>query len=146
MFWRYGPLLLMMISVGLMLSACEKSFFRKGDVNSVGDQDLEKMYEYFREDFTNKKEVRFNVEYSATLGDWACVSVEPRDKLGFKAEPRWELFKKEDGAWISKDWSAGMKFKNDFEVIDLPERNSRIAKLIVQKYPDCPMQIFPPEK
>jgi hypothetical protein len=36
----------------------------------------------------------------------------------------------------------GIDLNDDFELIDLPEQNGRVAKLIVKKYPSCPMDIF----
>jgi hypothetical protein len=58
------------------------------------------------------------------------------------AEPRWGLFNKINGKWEKVDWSKRIEIRDDFELIDLPTQNGRIAKLIVKKYPTCPMSIF----
>jgi hypothetical protein len=79
----------------------------------------------------------------AEINNWICICVEPFIKKEFKAEPRWELFRKDNSVWNHVDWSKGVQFNDDFELIDLPIRHSRIAKIIVEKYPDCPMEIFP---
>ena len=54
----------------------------------------------------------------------------------------WSLFNKDSNGWIEVDWSKGIKFQDDFELIDLPTQNGRIAKLIVKKFPTCSMSIF----
>ena len=58
------------------------------------------------------------------------------------AEPRWDLFNKINGKWKAVDWSKGIEIQDDFELIDLPIQNGRIAKLIIKKFPTCSMSIF----
>ena len=54
----------------------------------------------------------------------------------------WSLLNKVSEEWKEVDWSEGIDFQDDFELIDLPTQNGRIAKLIVKKYPTCSMTIF----
>ena len=97
----------------------------------------------FREDFSEiKNQVLFRVEHFKINGNWACVMVTPLKNNIVIAEPRWDLFHKINGKWKTVDWSQGIDFQDDFELIDLPSINGRIAKLIVKKYPTCSMSIF----
>lgn len=101
------------------------------------------MIEYFKEDFPNQEKIKFKVEYYCERQNWASVMVAPYIEAEFTAEPRWALFRKDKTVWNHVNWSKDIIFENDFELIDLPVRYSRIAKLIVEKYPGCPMDIFP---
>ena len=103
------------------------------------------LIEFFKEDFSheNRNRVQFNVLYFMELDGWACVNAEPFIPNEFIAEMRWMLFRKDYSGWKVVRWEHNIDFENDFELIDLPIRYSRIAKLIVENHPDCPMEIFP---
>lgn len=93
--------------------------------------------------------VIFKVEHFLINNDWACVMAVPRyyheegSSKYDEGEYMWGLFKKSSGKWKMIDWSQGVEIRDDFELIDVPIQNSRVAKLIVKKYPGCPMAIFP---
>lgn len=101
------------------------------------------MTEYFKEDFPNQEKIQFKVEYYCKRKNWASVMVIPYIEGEFTAEPRWALFRKDKTVWNHVNWSKDVIFENDFELIDLPVRSSRIAKLIVKEYPSLPIDIFP---
>jgi hypothetical protein len=97
----------------------------------------------FRTDFsTEKNKILFKVEHFKVNGPWACAMVTPLKNNEVYAEPRWGLFNKVGGKWKEIDWSKGLDIQDDFELIDLPIQNGRVAKLIVKKYPTCSMWIF----
>jgi len=108
-----------------------------------GSKERKEILDIFREDFSEiKNQILFRVEHFKINGNWACVMVTPlKDNIDF-AEPGWNLFHKINGKWKTVDWSQGIDFQDDFELIDLPTINGRIAKLIVKKYPTCSMSIF----
>lgn len=108
-----------------------------------GSKERQAIMDIFREDFGSEKdEILFRVEHIKINQNWACAYVSPlKDNVDY-AEPRWGLFNYSNGRWRQVDWSDGIEIENDFELIDLPYKNSRIAKKIVKKYPSCSMTIF----
>jgi hypothetical protein len=108
-----------------------------------GSVERKEILDIFREDFgAEKNKILFKVEHFLISGNWACANVIPLKNNVEYGEPRWDLFNKQGGRWKSVDWSTGIQFQDDFELIDLPTQNKRIARLIVKKYPSCPMAIF----
>jgi hypothetical protein len=108
-----------------------------------GSKERKEILDIFREDFgEEKKQILFKVEHFKINGEWACAMVTPLKNNVEYAEPRWGLFNKINGKWEKVDWSKRIEIRDDFELIDLPTQNGRIAKLIVKKYPTCPMSIF----
>ena len=108
-----------------------------------GSKERKEILDIFREDFsTEKNQILFRVEHFKVNGNWACALVTPLRNNVECAEPRWDLFNKVSGRWVHANWSEGIDFQDDFELIDLPIQNGRIAKLIVRKYPTCSMSIF----
>ena len=108
-----------------------------------GSIERKEILDIFREDFSEiKNQILFKVEHFKVNGQWACAMVTPLKNNIVIAEPRWDLFHKINGKWKTVDWSQGVDFQDDFELIDLPTINGRIAKLIVKKYPTCSMSIF----
>ena len=108
-----------------------------------GSTERKEILDIFREDFgEEKKQILFKVEHFKINGEWACAMVTPLKNNVEYAEPRWGLFNKINGKWEKVDWSKRIEIRDDFELIDLPTQNGRIAKLIVKKYPTCPMSIF----
>jgi hypothetical protein len=102
--------------------------------------------ELSKQSFSNEKNIEFKVKYYAEKENWACLCVESFVWNKFMTEPFWDLFMKDNLGWHRIDWSKDMTFEDDFELLDLPVRNSKIAKRIVKKFPDCPMDIFPIDK
>ena len=96
----------------------------------------EKKYSIFLEKILvqKKNKILFKVEHFLISGNWACAYVTPLKNNVEYGEPRWGLFNKSGGKWKSVDWSTGIQFQDDFELIDLPTQNKIIAKLIVKKY------------
>ena len=108
-----------------------------------GSADRNEILDIFREDFaTEKNKILFKVSHFLISGNWACAYVIPLKNNVEYGEPRWDLFNKSGGKWKSVEWSTGIQFQDDFELIDLPIQNKRIARLIIKKYPSCPMSIF----
>lgn len=106
-----------------------------------GSAERKEILDIFRLDCENK--CQFKVHHFLISGNWACANVTPLMGGEEDGEPRWGLFNRVSGKWREVDWSNGEELENDFELIDTPMQNSRVAKLIVKKYPGCPMAIFP---
>ncbi len=108
-----------------------------------GSRERKEILDIFREAFVNdKNQILFKVEHFKINGEWACALVTPLKNNVEYAEPRWDLFNKINGKWKAVDWSIGIEIQDDFELIDLPIQNGRIAKLIIKKFPTCSMSIF----
>ena len=108
-----------------------------------GSRERKEILDIFREAFVNdKNQILFKVEHFKINGEWACALVNPLKNNVEYAEPRWDLFNKINGKWKAVDWSKGIEIQDDFELIDLPIQNGRIAKLIIKKFPTCSMSIF----
>ncbi|NBU48034.1 MAG: hypothetical protein EBS34_11470 [Flavobacteriales bacterium] len=107
---------------------------------SKGSKERQEILDIFRKDYD--QQTLFKVEHFKINGNWACALVTPLKNNVEYAEPRWGLFNKVGGKWNEVEWSVGIEFQDDFELIDLPVQNGRIAKLIVKKYPTCSMTIF----
>ena len=108
-----------------------------------GSSERKEIMDLFREDFgSEKNEILFKVEHLLINGNWACAYVTPLKNNEIYAEPRWDLFNKSNGRWRSVKWQEGVNFQNDFEMIDLPRKNDRIATQIVRLHPSCSMSIF----
>lgn len=108
-----------------------------------GSPERKEILDIFREDFENEKnQILFKVEHFKINGDWACACVQPLKNNVAYSEPRWGLFTKKNGKWGLVNWSEEIEIQDEFELIDLPAQNSRIASLIVKKHPDCSMSIF----
>jgi hypothetical protein len=119
------------------------SFSQNTYTPDKGSKERKEILDIFREDFGDqKKQILFKVEHFKINGEWACVMVTPLKNNVEYAEPRWDLFNKIKGKWKQVDWSKGIEIQDDFELIDFPIQNGRIAKLIVNKYPKCSMSIF----
>ena len=84
----------------------------------------------------------FRVNHFKVNGKWAAILVTPMKNNQDVNDGFWSLLNKDSGKWKVVDWTKGIEFQDDFEVIDLPNQNGRIAKLIVKKYPSCSMSIF----
>lgn len=125
-----------------MISCHDTLSFHKAEIVHAS-KEAPKLLELLKKDFSDQEKIQFDVDYYAESDNWAIIYVTPYLSNEYKLDPRWALFRRENGNWNDVDWSKGMVFESDFELIDLPIRNSRVAKLIVQKYPDCPMEIFP---
>ncbi|MCB9290224.1 MAG: hypothetical protein H6560_23145 [Lewinellaceae bacterium] len=115
----------------------------KAYIPKEGSKERKEIIDIFRKDFGEEKnKISVKVNHFSVNKNWACASVTPmKDNIEY-AEPRWSLFNKVGGVWKEVNWSDGIDLKDDFELIDLPEQNGRVAKLIVKKYPSCPMDIF----
>jgi hypothetical protein len=112
-------------------------------VPAEGSAERREIIDLFREGFgEGRDEITFEINHFLVHKNWACASVTPRKDNVEVTDPWWSLFNKVDGVWQTVDWSEGLAFEDDFELIDLPAQNSRVAKLIVEKYPTCPMDIF----
>ena len=118
-------------------------YAQKAYIPKEGSNERKEILDIFREDFGEEKnKISVKVNHFSVNKNWACASVTPmKDNIEY-AEPRWSLFNKVGGVWKEVNWSDGIDLKDDFELIDLPEQNGRVAKLIVKKYPSCPMDIF----
>jgi hypothetical protein len=106
-----------------------------------GSSERKEILDIFRKDCENK--CQFKVHHFLISGDWAFANVTPLMGSVEDGEPRWDMFNRVGGIWRQVDWSQGVEIRDDFELIDVPIQNSRIAKIIVKKYPSCPMAIFP---
>lgn len=133
---------LLLLLLGLMLTSCHTETETRLHASATRDVCSE-LQKTFDKDFPRAEGIHYKVKYCSVKRNWACLYVQPYVNGAIEAEPRWALFTKDQVAWRRIDWSQGISFESDFERIDLPERNSRIAQLIVAKHPDCPMAIFP---
>jgi hypothetical protein len=105
-----------------------------------GSTERKEILDILRKDYDPR--VLFIVNHFLIKRDWACLSVLPQlDKKDY-SEPFWVLLSKKGGRWVKMNWTEGLEFEDEFDVIDLPKQNGRVAKMIVRKYPDCPMDIF----
>ena len=106
---------------------------------------LAELLKFFKEDCAKSEvnRVQFKIYYFSELRGWACMNAEPFIPNELSAEMRWALFRKENSGWVKVNWEKNLHFENDFELIDLPIRHSRIATLIIKNHPDCPMELFP---
>jgi hypothetical protein len=119
------------------------SFSQNTYTPDKGSNERKEILDIFREDFsTEKNEILFKVEHFKINASWACAYVTPLKNNEEVGEPRWGLFNKVAGKWKQVNWSKGINIQDDFELIDFPTANGRIAKLIVKKYPTCSMSIF----
>ena len=126
-----------LILVSLKLSAQQVYTPQKGTPERTEILDI------FREDFgEDKSQILFRVEHFLISGNWACAYVTPLRNNKDAGEPRWDLFQKINGSWKSVKWQENIEFQDDFEMIDFPQQNSRIANEIVRNFPGCPMIIF----
>ena len=128
-----------------LISGCNYYISKNTTAYRSTSPTLTELLEFFKEDCakTEVNKVQFKIHYFSELSGWACVNAEPYIPNEFSAEMRWSLFKKENSGWVKVNWEKNLHFENDFELIDLPIRHSRIATLIIKKYPDCPMELFP---
>jgi hypothetical protein len=116
---------------------------QKAYTQEKGSKDRKEILDIFREAFGEEKSsVIFKVNHFLIKNNWACALVTPLKNGAEYAEPRWGLFQKVNSSWDQVNWAEGIEFEDDFELIDLPNQNSRIAKIIVKKYPKCSMDIF----
>jgi hypothetical protein len=118
-------------------------FSEKAYTPEKGSKERTEILNIFREDFGEEKSsILFKVDHFLIKNIWACASVSPLKNGASYGEPRWGLFQNINETWTKVNWSQGIEFNNDFELIDLPQKNSRIANLIVNKFPQCSMEIF----
>jgi hypothetical protein len=128
---------ILLILVSLKLSA------QKVYTPQKGTPERTEILDIFREDFGEEKsQILFKVEHFLISGNWACAYVTPLKNNKEVGDPRWDLFQKINGSWKSVKWEENIEFQDDFEMIDFPQQNSRIAKEIVRNFPGCPMSIF----
>lgn len=105
-----------------------------------GSKERKEILDILRKDYD--QQTVFKVEHFKINGNWAAVRVTPLKNNMEINDGFWELFNKDSERWKEVDWSKGINFQDDFELIDLPTQNGRIAKLIVKKYQTCSMSIF----
>ncbi|MDB4340036.1 hypothetical protein OAA13_00120 [Crocinitomicaceae bacterium] len=105
-----------------------------------GSKERKEILDVLRNDYY--QQTLFKVEHFKINGKWAAVRVTPLKNNEEVNDGFWGLFNKVSEEWKELDWSEGIDFQDDFELIDLPTQNGRIAKLIVKKYPTCSMTIF----
>jgi len=105
-----------------------------------GSKERKEILDVLRADYD--QQTSFNVQHFKINGNWAAVYVIPLKNYEEVNDGIWGLFNKNDGRWKEVFWSKGIDFQDDFESLDLPDQNGRIAKLIVKKYPTCQMSIF----
>ena len=118
-------------------------FSQKTYTPEKGSTERKQILDIFREDFAEEKnQILFKVYHFKINGNWACANVVPLKNNVEYGEPRWGLFRRVSGRWEQVNWSDGIDIQNDFELIDLPVKNGRIANQIVRKYPSCSMSIF----
>ena len=118
-------------------------FSQKAYTPEKGSKERTEILNIFREDFGEEKSsILLKVDHFLIKNNWACAYVSPLKNGASYGEPRWGLFQNINGTWTKVKWSQGIEFNDDFELIDLPQKNSRIAHLIVNKYPQCSMEIF----
>jgi hypothetical protein len=92
--------------------------------------------------FQKRRLLQKKFQHFKINGNWACANVITLKNNVEYGDPRWGLFKKISGRWEMINWPEGIDIQNDFELIDLPIKNGRIANQIVRKYPSCSMSIF----
>lgn len=127
----------------LFLTTSSFIFSQKTYTPPKGSSERKEIMDIFREDFgSEKNEILFKVDHLLINGNCACAYVTPLKNNQVYGEPRWDLFKKSNGSWRAVNWKDGIDFQNDFEMIDLPRKNDRIAKQIVRLHPTCSMSIF----
>jgi hypothetical protein len=127
----------------LFLTASSFIFSQKTYTPPKGSSERKEIMDIFREDFgSEKNEILFKVDHLLINGNCACAYVTPLKNNQVYGEPRWDLLKKSNGSWRAVNWKDGIDFQNDFEMIDLPRKNDRIAKQIVRLHPTCSMSIF----
>lgn len=118
-------------------------FAQKAYTPDKGSKERKEILDILRENFGEEKnEILFKVNHFLISGNWACVVVIPLKNNSEVTDPSFSLFKRVGLKWEIVDWSKGIEIQDDFELIDLPIQNQRIAKLIIKKYPTCPMTIF----
>jgi hypothetical protein len=105
-----------------------------------GSKERKEILDILRKDYD--QQTVFRVGHFKINGNWAAVGVTPLKNNIDVNDGFWRLFNKVSNKWVEVDWSEGIEFQNDFELIDLPTQNGRIAKLIVKKFPTCSMSIF----
>lgn len=116
------------------------SYSQKTYTPEKGSRERKEILDILRKDYD--QQTVFKVEHFKINGNWAAVRVTPLKNNKDVNDGFWSLFNKDSNGWIEVDWSKGIKFQDDFELIDLPTQNGRIAKLIVKKFPTCSMSIF----
>lgn len=127
----------------LFLTTSSFIFSQKTYTPPKGSSERKEIMDIFREDFgSEKNEILFKVDHLLVNGNCACAYVTPLKNNQVYGEPRWDLLKKSNGSWRAVNWKDGIDFQNDFEMIDLPRKNDRIAKQIVRLHPTCSMSIF----
>lgn len=127
----------------LFLTTSSFIFSQKTYTPPKGSSERKEIMDIFREDFgSEKNEILFKVDHLLINGNCACAYVTPLKNNQVYGEPRWDLLKKSNGSWRAVNWKDGIDFQNDFEMIDLPRKNDRIAKQIVRLHPTCSMSIF----
>lgn len=127
----------------LFLTTSSFIFSQKTYTPPKGSSERKEIMDLFREDFgSEKNEILFKVDHLLINGNCACAYVTPLKNNQVYGEPRWDLLKKSNGSWRAVNWKEGIDFQNDFEMIDLPRKNDRIAKQIVRLHPTCSMSIF----
>jgi hypothetical protein len=105
-----------------------------------GSKERKEILDILRKDYDHQ--TVFKVEHFKINGNWAAVFVIPLRNNQEVNDGFWSLFNKNTERWKEVDWSKGIDIQDDFELIDLPTQNGRIAKLIVKKYPTCSISIF----
>jgi hypothetical protein len=127
----------------LFLTTSSFIFSQKTYTPPKGSSERKQIMDLFREDFgSEKNEILFKVDHLLINGNCACAYVTPLKNNQVYGEPRWDLLKKSNGSWRAVNWKDGIDFQNEFEMIDLPRKNDRIAKQIVRLHPTCSMSIF----
>jgi hypothetical protein len=122
---------------------CSNLYSQKAYTPKKGSKERTEILNVFREDFgSEKSSILFKVNHMLVNEDWACALVTPLKNGAEYGDPRWRLFRNINDHWLDIDWAEDIEINDDFELIDLPAQNSRIAQLIVQKHPGCPMDIF----
>jgi len=105
-----------------------------------GSSERKEILDILRKDYD--QQTVFRVEHFKINGNWAAVHVTPLKNNKDVNDGFWSLLNKDSNRWKQVDWTKGIEFEDDFELIDLPIQNGRIAKLIVKKFPTCSMSIF----
>lgn len=100
-----------------------------------GSQERKEILDVLRAD---DQQTLFKVQHFKINKNWAAVYAIPLENNEEVNDGIWGLFHKNDGEY----WEEIIDFQDDFELIDLPTQNGRVAKLIVKKYPTCSMNIF----
>ena len=105
-----------------------------------GSKERKEILDILRKDYD--QQTVFKVEHFKINENWAAVCVIPLKNNKEVNDGFWSLFNRDLNRWRKVDWSRGIDFQDDFELIDFPTQNGRIAKLIIKKYPTCSMSIF----